>query len=148
MCFFFLTWNPKQPFISIYKWMFQLDDSKSLHRKWLEITKHPFIYKWFGPFQRIWNLKCLIFLGEIGIGKTPETLQETMSRKLARWAMKLTDAGILGLLNHCTKLQSLCVAAIAFSVRRNSWFPLIGGYIIYIIYTPLIIVLAFWGIIC
>ena len=28
--------------------------------------------------------------------------------------MKLTDAGILGLLNHCTKLQSLCVAAIVF----------------------------------
>jgi len=27
----------------------------------------------------------------------------------AGWAMKLTDAGILGLLNHCTKLQSLCV---------------------------------------
>ena len=24
------------------KWMFQLDDSKSLHKKWLEITKHPF----------------------------------------------------------------------------------------------------------
>ena len=27
---------------SIYKWLFQLDDSKSLHKKWLEITKHPF----------------------------------------------------------------------------------------------------------
>ena len=22
-------------------WLFQLDDSKSLHGKWLEITKHP-----------------------------------------------------------------------------------------------------------
>ena len=34
------TWNPKQPFI---KWMFQLDDSKSLHRKWLFHHFHPFI---------------------------------------------------------------------------------------------------------
>ena len=27
---------------TIYKWLFQLDDSQSLHRKWLEITKHLF----------------------------------------------------------------------------------------------------------
>ena len=31
-----------QPFIN----GFQLDDSKSLYRKWLEITKHPFINGW------------------------------------------------------------------------------------------------------
>ena len=31
----------------------------------------------------------------------------------ARWAMKLTDAGILAVLNHCCRLQSLCVASIA-----------------------------------
>ena len=36
----------KSPFPSIYKWLFQLDDSKSLHRKWLEITKHLFINGW------------------------------------------------------------------------------------------------------
>ena len=90
---------------------------------WKSPNIHLYINGW--PFQRIWNLNCLIFFGEIG-RENPETLQETMSpmpRKLARWAMKLTDAGILGLLNHCTKLQSLCVAAIAFSVRRNSETP-------------------------
>ena len=27
-----------EPQTTIYKWLFQLDDSKSLHRKWLEIT--------------------------------------------------------------------------------------------------------------
>ena len=33
-----------EPQTTIYKWMFQLDDSKSLHRKWLF---HPTsIYKW------------------------------------------------------------------------------------------------------
>ena len=31
-----------EPQTTIYKWLFQLDDSQSLHRKWLEITKHPF----------------------------------------------------------------------------------------------------------
>ena len=25
----------------VFLWLFQLDDSKSLHKKWLEITKHP-----------------------------------------------------------------------------------------------------------
>ena len=36
-----VAWNLKQPFIwTIYKWLFQWDDSKSLHGKWLEITKH------------------------------------------------------------------------------------------------------------
>jgi len=92
----------------------------------LEITKHPFIYKWLA-FPANLEFEMLDFFLVKLVGKNPETLQESMSRKLARWAMKLTDAGILGLLNHCTKLQSLCVAAIAFSVRRNSWFPLIGG---------------------
>ena len=32
-----------EPQTTIYKWLFQLDDSKPLHRKWLEITKHPFL---------------------------------------------------------------------------------------------------------
>ena len=27
-----------EPQTTIYKWLFQLDDSQSLHRKWLEIT--------------------------------------------------------------------------------------------------------------
>ena len=35
-----------EPQTTIYKWLFQLDDSKSLCRKWLEITKHPFINGW------------------------------------------------------------------------------------------------------
>ena len=35
------TWNPKQPF---FKWLFQLGDSKSLHRKWL--FHQTSIYKW------------------------------------------------------------------------------------------------------
>ena len=30
------TWN-----IHELKWLFQLDASKSLYEKWLEITKHP-----------------------------------------------------------------------------------------------------------
>ena len=34
---------PGTPRPTIYKWLFQLDDSQSLHRKWLEITKHLFI---------------------------------------------------------------------------------------------------------
>ena len=34
------SWNPLGP--TIYKRLFQLNDSQSLHRKWLEITKHPF----------------------------------------------------------------------------------------------------------
>ena len=31
-----------EPQTTIYTWLFQLDDSQFLHRKWLEITKHPF----------------------------------------------------------------------------------------------------------
>ncbi len=34
---------PGTPRPTIYNWLFQLDDSQSLHRKWLEITKHLFI---------------------------------------------------------------------------------------------------------
>ena len=34
-----LTWNSKQP---LYKWLFQLDDSKSLHKNWLFYHFHPF----------------------------------------------------------------------------------------------------------
>ena len=30
-----------EPETSTLKWLFQLDDFKSLHEKWLEITKHP-----------------------------------------------------------------------------------------------------------
>ena len=37
---------------TIYKWLFQLDDSQSLHRKWLEITKHLFNYGCLG-FQAV-----------------------------------------------------------------------------------------------
>ena len=37
-----------EPETSVYKWLFQLDDSKSLYRKWLEITKHPFKTRLFG----------------------------------------------------------------------------------------------------
>ena len=35
------SWNSKEP---VFLWLFQLDDSKSLHTKWLEITIsiHPF----------------------------------------------------------------------------------------------------------
>ncbi len=36
------TWNPLQP--TIYKWLFQLDDSQSLHRKWL--FHQTSIYEW------------------------------------------------------------------------------------------------------
>ena len=39
-------YQPGTPRPTIYKWLFQLDDSQSLHRKWLEITKHPFINGW------------------------------------------------------------------------------------------------------
>ena len=38
----FVSHIPGTPRPTIYKWLFQLDDSQSLHRKWLEITKHPF----------------------------------------------------------------------------------------------------------
>ena len=37
-----LAMKPGTPRPTIYKRLFQLDDSQSLHRKWLEITKHPF----------------------------------------------------------------------------------------------------------
>ena len=40
-----ISWRqfiPGTPRPTIYKWLFQLDDSQSLHRKWLQITKHPF----------------------------------------------------------------------------------------------------------
>ena len=43
------TWNQNgspEPHTTIYKWLFQLDDSKSLYRKWLEITKHPLKNGW------------------------------------------------------------------------------------------------------
>ncbi len=33
---------------SMFHWLFQLDDSKSLHEKWLEITKHPLKNGCFG----------------------------------------------------------------------------------------------------
>ncbi len=33
-----------EPQTTIYKWLFQLDDSKSLHRKWL--FHQTSIYKW------------------------------------------------------------------------------------------------------
>ena len=36
------TWNSKQP---VFLWLVQLDDSKSLHKKRLEITKDP-LKKW------------------------------------------------------------------------------------------------------
>ena len=36
------VWEILEPQTSIYKWLFQLDGSNSLHRKWLEITKRPF----------------------------------------------------------------------------------------------------------
>ena len=41
-----------EPETSTLKWLFQLDDSKSLHGKWLEITKHPLNngWKWSSRF--------------------------------------------------------------------------------------------------
>ena len=47
LCLYITTWNPLQP--TIYKWLFQLDDSQSLHRKWL--FHQTSIYKWLfgGP---------------------------------------------------------------------------------------------------
>ncbi len=33
-----------EPQTAIYKWLFQLDDSQSLHRKWL--FRQTAIYKW------------------------------------------------------------------------------------------------------
>ena len=36
-----LLHEPGTPRPTSFLWLFQLDDSKSLHRKWLEITKHP-----------------------------------------------------------------------------------------------------------
>ena len=41
-----------EPQTTIYKWLFQWDDSRSLDRKWLEITKHPFMngcFNWMIP---------------------------------------------------------------------------------------------------
>ncbi len=50
------TCNPKQPFIN-YKWLFQLDDSQSLHRKWL--FHQTSIYKWlFGVPGKNQALGC------------------------------------------------------------------------------------------
>ena len=49
--------RPGTPRPTIYKWLFQLDDSQSLHRKWLEITKHPFINMvvWGSRQEWIWS---------------------------------------------------------------------------------------------
>ena len=49
--------SPGTPRPSIYKWLFQLDDSQSLHRKWLEITKHQFFNGWpWGSRQISWDI--------------------------------------------------------------------------------------------
>ena len=41
-----------EPQTTVYKWLFQLDDSKSLHRKWL--FHQTSIYKWlFGVPGRV-----------------------------------------------------------------------------------------------
>ena len=53
---------PGTPRPTIYKWLFQLDDSQSLHRKWLEITKHLFINGCLG-FQDGVYIYCLENLG-------------------------------------------------------------------------------------
>ena len=47
--------NHLEPQTTIYKWLFQLDDSQSLHGKWLEITKHLFINGCLG-FQALVSL--------------------------------------------------------------------------------------------
>ena len=50
------TQHPGTPRPTIYKWLFHLDDCQSLHRKWLEITKHQFFNGCLG-FQDGMNLK-------------------------------------------------------------------------------------------
>ena len=50
----FRSLNPNlEPEATIYKWLFQLDDSKSLHKKRLEITEHPHKQLFFWKFQEI-----------------------------------------------------------------------------------------------
>ena len=54
------TWNSKQQTTSSL-WLFQLEDSKSVHGKWLEITKHP-LKTGCLEFQVVtWNFFVLYF---------------------------------------------------------------------------------------
>ena len=48
---------PGTPRPTSFLWLFQLDDSKSLHGKWLEITKHPSIYKWLALEFQVYTKK-------------------------------------------------------------------------------------------
>ena len=43
-----------EPQTSTLKWLFELDDSKSLHMKWLEITKHPLKFSCLGYQECVW----------------------------------------------------------------------------------------------
>ena len=71
------TWNPLRPanhwnkwLVGVFNWM--MNFSQSLHRKWMEITKHPSIFKWLAlVFQEYdyhactWSLKSLSWIGKI-----------------------------------------------------------------------------------
>ena len=58
-----LVFDHLEPQTTIYKWLFQLEDSKSLHRKWL--FRQTSIYKWLfgvpGSNTRIvWNYSPML----------------------------------------------------------------------------------------
>ena len=66
---------------TIYKWLFQLDDSQSLHRKWLEITKHLFINGCLG-FQACVNywLNPQIWVWGYMLGLQPNLYETSVGR--------------------------------------------------------------------
>ena len=63
---------------TIYKWLFQLDDSRSLHRKWLEITKHLFKNGWK------WGSRLISSIFQLP-KKTDGTNQAHESFTINRW---------------------------------------------------------------
>ena len=74
-----------EPQITIYKWLFQLDDSQSLHRKWLEIPKHLFINGCLG-FQVDIHLLYDLYFGMWAAKMlvTPRTLTCLLSEILTK----------------------------------------------------------------
>ena len=70
-----------EPQTTIYKLLFQLDDSKSLYRKWLEITKHPF-FKWlFGvPGVYMSSTKIPVIIDGYSYGMLLSYISQTITR--------------------------------------------------------------------
>ena len=74
----------ENPSPGTHKWWFQLDESKSLYRKWLELTKHPFLNGCLG-FQAV------IVLGWDGISNISESSWEPTIKSCSMVGTKLIN---------------------------------------------------------